>query len=243
MLVLVHAFPIGARLWEPQRDAFPGWRLVAPALPGFDGSELLDRPSIDSYALHLLRQLDELRIARAVFGGVSMGGHVVFAVLRQAAHRVAGIILASTRSAADSAEALASRRRMLQAVEESGPAAVATEMVSRLLGKTTQERRPELVLRVRQMIQGQTAQGIAAAIEVLMSRPDSTPLLASIRVPALVVVGDEDALTPPPEMTRMAAAIPGATFARIEGAGHLANLENTPAFNQVVRTFLEQVRT
>jgi 3-oxoadipate enol-lactonase len=88
------------------------------------------------------------------------------------------------------------------------------------------------------MIEGQRSDGIAAAIRVLMSRPDSTPLLAGIRVPALVVVGDEDALTPPAEMEQMAATIPRATFARIPAAGHLVNFENPVAFNGAVTQFL-----
>ena len=241
VLVLVHAFPVGVRLFEPQLKAGPGWRMIAPALPGFDGSDLLDEASIDAYARHVLALLDELGIGRAVFGGVSMGGHFTLAVLRQAPERVAGLVLANTRSTADTTEALEGRRRMLQAVEVTGPVAAADAMIPRLLGRTTQERRPDIVARVRRMILGQTAEGITAAIRVLMSRPDSTPLLSGIRVPALVVAGDEDALTPPAEMERMAAAIPQATFVRIPEAGHLSNLENPDAFNVAVNAFLGTV--
>lgn len=241
MLVLVHAFPVGVRLFEPQLRAFPGWRLIAPALPGFDGSDLLDRPSVDEYARRVIALLDELRIDRAVFGGVSLGGYVIFGLLRQAAERVAGVILADTRSSADTDEARAGRRKMMQTVRESGPAAVAREMIPKLLGKTSQQTRPELVADVRRMIEAQTTDGIAAAIDVLMSRPDSTPLLATIRVPSLVVVGKEDALTPPAEMEAMAAAIPGAVFVPIDGAGHLSNLENPETFNASVRAFLNRI--
>lgn len=241
VIVLVHAFPVGVRLLEPQIEAFPGWRVIAPALPGFDGSDLLDDTSIDRHALHVLALLDALGIDRAVFGGVSLGGHLTFAVLRQAAARVSGVVLADTRSAADSPEALAGRRQLLQTAEQSGASAVADQMVPKLLGQTTQQRRPEVVARVRQMIESQTAKGIADAIRVLMSRPDSTPLLGGIRVPALVVVGEEDALTPPAEMEQMAAAIPRATFARIAGSGHLANLENAQAFNVAVSEFLRDL--
>ena len=112
---------------------------------------------------------------------------------------------------------------------------------SKLLGKTTLERRPDIVARVQDMIRGQTVERIAAAVMVLMSRPDSTLLLRGIRVPALVIVGEEDALTPPAEMERMAAVIPHATFARIPEVGHLANLENPTPFNAAVSEFLRSV--
>lgn len=237
-LVLAHAFPVGSALFEPQRNAWPGWHVIAPPFPGFDFNPLLDDASIDAYAGHVLSTLDELGVERAVFGGVSMGGHLTFAVLRQAPHRVAGVLLANTRSTADTADVLEGRRRMLQAVEQTGPAAAADAMVPRLLGKTTLESRPEIVARVRQMILGQTAEGIAAAIRVLMTRPDSTSLLRDIRVPALVIAGDEDGLTPPSEMQRMAEAIPGAVFVTIPQAGHLSNLELPGAFNFAVADWL-----
>lgn len=240
-LVLLHAFPVGIELFSPQQDAFPAWRIVTPALPGFDGSDLLVQPTVDEYARHVVALLDELRIERAVFGGVSMGGYLVFGVLRHAAHRVAGIVLADTRSGADSEAALEGRRRALQIVRDGGPTAVADDMLPKLLGETTRRSQPELVTRVRTMIERQSSDAIAAAIEVLRSRPDSTPLLKDIAVPALVVVGSEDTLTPPSDAEQMAAAIPGAQLARIDDAGHLSNIENPGAFNARFQAFLDSI--
>jgi len=116
---------------------------------------------------------------------------------------------------------------------------VAADVVQKLLGKDDTHQRPDIVARVGQMIHDQTPEGIAAAVRVLMSRPDSTPLLSGIRVPTLVVVGKEDTLTPLQEMERMAAAIPRATFVRIPEAGHLANLENATVFNRAVTGWLD----
>lgn len=241
VLVLVHAFPVGVRLFEPQLSAFGGWRIIVPALPGFDGSDLLDHPSADGYGAHVLGLLDELRIDRAVFGGVSLGGYVILRVLRQAADRVSAVILADTRSTPDTPEARAARQRLLQINRQAGPSAVADDGLPKLLGATSHRTRPKLVADVRRMIEAQTADAISAAIEVLMSRPDSTSLLDGIRVPTLVIVGREDTLTPPAEMERMAAAIPGATFVQIDDAGHLSNLENPEVFNREVAGFVRSV--
>jgi pimeloyl-ACP methyl ester carboxylesterase len=238
-LVLLHAFPVGTELFAPQQDAFRGWRIVSPALPGFDGSELLPRADVDDYARHIVALVDELHIDRAVFAGVSMGGYLAFGILRHAADRVAGIVLADTRSGADMEVAREGRRRMLQVVREGGPAAVADEMIPKLLGDTTRRTQPELVARVRSMIERQRAEAIAAAVEVLRDRPDSTPLLTDIRVPALIVVGTEDTLTPPAEVEQMADAIPASRFVRIEGVGHLSNIENPVSFNAELQAFLD----
>jgi pimeloyl-ACP methyl ester carboxylesterase len=239
-LILVHAFPVGVRLFGAQLAAFPDWRVIAPALPGFDGSDRVERPTVDEYARHLADFLDVLGIDKAVFCGVSMGGHVLFALLRRAADRLTGIVLADTRSAADTEEARAGRRRLLEVARTSGSRGIAAEMVPRLLGETSRGSRPEIVHLVREMIEAQMPDGLAAAAHALMSRPDSTPLLNDIRVPTLVVVGEEDTVTPPPEMERMGAAIPGAEFRRVAAAGHLANLENPLMFNALVATWLRR---
>ena len=237
-LVLVHAFPVGAGMFAPQEDAFPGWRLVIPALPGFDGSDVNPDASIDAYAADVLRLLDHLQVDRAVFAGVSLGGYLMFGVLRQEPRRVRAMVLADTRSAADAPGARAGRQKMLHTARTAGPAAIATEMLPKLLGDTTRTRRPQVGDAVRRMIEGQTGESIAAAVQVLMTRPDSTPLLPAIDVPTLVIVGREDTLTPPAEMEQMAAGIAGAAFVQIDEAGHLANLENPAAFNEHVAGWL-----
>lgn len=238
VLVLVHAFPLGVGMFAAQQDAFPSWRVLTPALPGFDGSGLLARQSTDAYARDVLALLDELALPRAAFAGVSLGGYVIFGILRQAPDRARGIALVDTRSSADPEGARPGRQKLLETARESGPAAVAREMLPKLLGSTTQATRPELVSAVSGMIHAQTAEGIAAAVEVLMSRPDSTPLLRAIQVPTLVIVGSEDTLTPPAEMEEMAGHITGARFVRIEGAGHLSNLEQPDVFNAELAAWL-----
>jgi 3-oxoadipate enol-lactonase len=241
VLVLLHAFPLGPGMFERQQEAFDGSRIVMPALPGFDGSDLLDELTADAYAKHIIALLDQLRIERAVVGGVSLGGYVTFSLLRLAPERVAALILADTRSAADTDEARAGRRRLLQTVHSEGRSGVVAEMLTKLLGKTSLETRPELALHVRRLIEKQSEEGIAAAVHVLMSRPDSTPLLSLIRVPTLVIAGEEDVLTTPAEMERMASAIAGARFVRLQGAGHLSNLETSEPFNREVNDFLQMM--
>lgn len=237
-LVLLHAFPLGVGMWRPQLAAFPGWRVVAPALPGFDGTLEAATPTVEAFVRHALAVLDALEVGRAVFCGLSMGGYVTLAAWRLDPDRFAGAVLADTRSDADTAEARAARAAMRERLRVTGQAGVAAEMLSKLLGASTPSVRPEVVDTVRRLIAGQTIAGIDGALQAIMSRPDSTELLAGLWVPTLVVVGEEDTLTPPAEAERIQAGVPGATFVRIPGAGHLSNLENPNAFNAALRGFL-----
>jgi pimeloyl-ACP methyl ester carboxylesterase len=243
--VLLHAFPIGANLWEPQmRSIPPGWRLITPDLRGFGGStetDSISALSMSDYADDLVDLLDELGVERAVVGGASMGGYAAMAFLQAAPARVDGLVLANTRAGADSPEARANRRNMLALVDREGPSGVAREMMPKLLGKTTRETNPAIEATVRRLIKQQSPVAIRAAIHRMMHRSDSTPLLAQATVPALIVTGSEDELIPVDESRAMAAALKGASLEIIPGAGHLANLEQPEAFNRALNAFLARL--
>jgi 3-oxoadipate enol-lactonase len=242
-VVLVHAFPLNARMWEPQLAlAADGWHVVAPHLSGFDGG--VHDPhasSIGDYAGDVIDLLDGLHVKDAVVGGLSMGGYVAFAMLRHASSYVRALVLADTRAQADSPAVTEGRKRMLEMIGARGGAAadaVADDMVPKLLGASTRRLRPDLVERVRALVTSNAPERIAEAVHVLMTRPDSTPLLHTIHVPTLVLVGAEDTLTPPADAEAMRRAISGARLEVVPGAGHLSNLEQPDRFNEALAAFL-----
>ena len=239
-LLLLHAFPLNARMWEGQLAlADTGWRVIAPQLRGFDGGAGDPAAtSVDDYAGDVIDLLDALHLKQVVVGGLSMGGYVAFALLRLAARYVQGLVLADTRSQADTPEGVAGRTRLLQVVQDKGAPAVADEMIPKLLGATTQQTRPAVVEQVRSLVLASSTDGIAGAIRALMTRPDSTPLLASIHVPTLIIVGEEDTVTPPAASEEMHRAISGSELVRIARAGHLSNLEQPESFNAALAGFL-----
>jgi 3-oxoadipate enol-lactonase len=240
-LVLIHAFPLNARMWEAQLEhADRGWRVIAPHLRGFDGGTADPATSsIDDYVADVIDLLDTLHIHEAVIGGLSMGGYVAFAMFRHAPRYFQGLILADTKSQADTAEGVEGRKRMLQLVEEKGPAAIADEMIPKLLGETTRRSRTDIVDQVRALVLASSTVAIAGAIRALMTRPDSTPLLSTIRCPTLILVGDEDALTPPLLAEELHRGIGGSEHVVIAGAGHLSSLEQPVAFNAALARFLD----
>jgi len=243
--VMLHAFPIGANQWEPQMRSIPaGWRLITPDLRGFGGStepDSLSALAISDYAGDVADLLDELSISRAVIGGLSMGGYAALALLQSAPHLIEALVLADTRATADTPEGRANRRNMLALVDREGPSGVAREMMPKLLGKTTRELNPAIEAHVRRLIKQQSPVAIRGAIHRMMHRPDSTALLSQVTVPTLVIVGEEDELTPPEESRRIAEAVAGATLVTIPAAGHLSNLEQPDAFNAALNGFLAKL--
>jgi len=242
VLVLLHAFPIGANLWERQLGAIPkGWRLITPDLRGFGGSTELDSSSAQSmsdYAEDVVDLLAELGIARAVIGGCSMGGYAALALYQSNPEIFEGLILVNTRAGADSPEARASRRNMLALVDREGPSGIAKDMMPKLIGKTTQESNSSVEPFVRRLIKQQSPTAIRSAIHRMMHRADSMPMLSKVSVPTLVITGEEDEMIPVDESRRMAGAVTGAKLVIIPGAGHLSPLEQPEAFNDAVNKFL-----
>jgi pimeloyl-ACP methyl ester carboxylesterase len=240
-LVLLHPFPLNARAWEPQLMlADHGWHVIAPQFRGFDGGDH-DPPAttLDDFAGDICDLLDALHVHEAVIGGLSMGGYVALSIVRHAPRYVQGLILADTRAEADTPAGIEGRKRMLTLVREKGPSAVADEMIPKLLGKTTLTTRPDTVARVRSLVLSNPADAIAGAVTALMTRPDSTPLLATIHRPTLILVGAEDALTPPELSETLQRGISGSDLTVIPRAGHLSSIEQPDAFNDALARFLD----
>lgn len=241
-LVLLHAFPLAADMWQPQLAAVPpGWRIIAPDLRGFGRSSPGSQtgpPSMDDYAEDVVVLLDHLALERAVIGGLSMGGYAAFAVLRSAPARVAALVLADTRAEADDETAKLGRDAMADTLARGGAAAVFERMAPNLLGTSTQASRPDVVETVRTLVLAQPVDGIRGAIHRLKSRRDSSGLLAAIACPTLVIVGKEDRITGVEVAQAMHRRIPGSQCAVIDRAGHLSNLEQPEAFNEALTAFL-----
>jgi len=241
-LVLIHGFPHHRALWEPQlRGLSSRCRCLTPDLRGFGESEVCPPFTIDQYADDMAHLLDALGIERAVIGGLSMGGYIAFAFWRRHRGRVLALILADTRGTPDTEEGRAKRRDLIASARARGSVAVADAMIAGMVGATTRERQPAVVAAVHAMLAGAPLEGVIGALEALAGRADSIPTLATIDVPTLIVVGEEDALTPPADSERLHAGIAGSILEIIPKAGHVSNVERPAAFNHLVGEFLERV--
>lgn len=241
-VLLVHGFPHDRGVWRAQREALDGAlegvRLLLPDLPGFGQSAPLTEPAMDTFADTIAAVLDHAQVEQAVVGGLSMGGYIAFAVWRRHAARVRALVLCDTRSAPDTDAAREKRRALIETARSGGAGAVAEQQLPGQLGKTTRTTQPALVDEVEQMLRRASVRGITDALSAMMARPDSTPDLDTITVPTLVIVGDEDVVTPADEARAMAALIPAARLVVVEGAGHLAPLEQGATVNAALAEFL-----
>lgn len=178
-LVFLHAFPLNRSMWTEQENALSSqFRVMTIDLRGHGESDApLWHYTLDQAADDVCGLLDHLSIKQAVFVGLSMGGYILFAFYRKYAERVKGMVLADTRAQADTEDGKRARFEMAQIAYKRGSSAIADIMIPKLLSPGTIQTRPELVQRVRGMIEGNQVSGIAGDLMAMAQRPDSVPFL------------------------------------------------------------------
>jgi pimeloyl-ACP methyl ester carboxylesterase len=194
---------------------------------------------MEQFADDLAALLDALSITEpVVLCGLSMGGYVAWQFARRHSARLRGLILCDTRALPDSSEAAAGRLKLAEDVVPLGPEIVVRAMLPRLVAPGFRVREPSWIEEIRQVMLGTSPHGIAAASRGMAERADARPWLAAIDVPSLVLVGEQDVISTPAEMSEIASTLPQATFRIIADAGHLAPLENSGPANEAIREFL-----
>ena len=240
-VLFVHGFPFNKSMWEAQTASLSGqFRCIAVDLRGHgDSEDVSGTYFMDTLADDLNSLLDHLNIDNVNLVGFSMGGYVAFAFYRKYGQRVKALILADTRPQPDSPEAKQGRENTAQTVLNDGTDGVAQTLTGRMLAPANLEERPALAQTVKALMTSTPVNGWVGDLRGIAERPDSTDTQGQITCPTLILVGDQDAITPPADSTLMAESISGAKLVEISQAGHLTPIEQPEAFNNALNEFLQ----
>ena len=221
-IVLIPGLVCTAELFAPQAAALwsDGPVTVANTLEG---------ETIDEIAAAILASAPP----RFALGGLSMGGYIALEIMRQAPERVLKLALLDTAARPEAPEGPDKRRGLIARARAGEYEAVLREMMPNLVAP---EHKGDAALIGRLVDMGLAigVEGFARQQEAIISRPDSRPSLAQIAVPTLVLVGAQDAVTPPDRSEEMAAAIPGARLVVVPDSGHISTLEQPDAVNRAL---------
>lgn len=240
-VLLLHAFPLDSRMWAEQQSALADdRRVITPDLPGFGASPLPESdPSLETVADSVAATLDSLGIDRVVLGGLSLGGYVAMSFLRKHPDRVSALILVDTKASADPDAAKENRERIATTVvAERSLRVVLTDVLPGLIGKKTKRRRGEVLSHITDIVREAPPESIAWMQRAMAARPESFDVLGATALPALVVVGEEDEVTPLSEAELMVKALPSAKLVTVAGAGHLSAMEVPDDVTKAIREFL-----
>ncbi len=236
VVLLLHAFPLNRGMWARLITALEKrHRVIAVDYRGFGRSGLPPEALTMEIVTEDVRALlAHLRVERVAVAGLSMGGYVALELYRQAPGIFRGLALCDTKAGADTDEGAKGREAFAKNAIEKGLRWVSDEMIPKLLKPQPDA---QAVNEVRTLIGQATPAGVAAAQRGMAKRPDSSETLATIACPTLVVVGEQDTLTPPTEAEKLVLGIKGAKLVKIPGAGHLPCIENPEQFNAALAEF------
>jgi 3-oxoadipate enol-lactonase len=240
-VVLLHPFPANHEFWIPVAEALASrYRLIIPDLRGHGDSEIGDGPAtMEKHAADIASVLDDANVGRAPMIGVSIGGYVLFEFWRRYRGRTAALGLVNTKAAADSPDAQSARLQAANDVIDRGAEIFFESMVPRLLGKTTRERRPDLVEGAMRMMRKMSPEDVAQVQRGMAARSDSVDTIKTINVATMIITGDEDLLTGFNEAEVMHRHISGSQLRVVPKAGHYSPWEQPEDVTRLLRQFLD----
>jgi 3-oxoadipate enol-lactonase len=243
-LVLLHAFPLSNKMWQAQAEKLSacGFRVILPNFPGF-GENNASSPfySLEQMAGELAELLEYLTIKKAVIGGLSMGGYVLFNLFRMAPEKFSALVLCDTTPSADTAEKKSARFELISKLEDQGAEALVQNILPNLISDFTKQNNPALVERLEGTFLRVNPDSAVNALRAMAERKDHSEILPRISVPTLLIFGEFDKVTNLENARKMNAEIRGSELLIVKNAGHYSNLEQPEQFDTALLNFCRQI--
>jgi len=242
-ILFLHGFPFDRSTWQKQLDFLQVLqRSIAIDIRGFgETSGGNATPSIALFADDLINFMDAHKIEKAIVCGLSMGGYIVLNAIDRYPERFEAIILSDTQCVADTAEQKENRQNAIADVLKNGSENFAETFLEKVFSEKVFMQQPELVEEVKNIILNTHQDSIASGLKAIAIRADMCTSLERIEVPALIICGSEDQITPPAQAEAMHRAIKNSELRTIKGAGHLSNQEKPIEFNRHVLRFIQKI--
>jgi len=245
VIILIHGFPLNKSMWNKQVEMLiENYRVIAYDVRGHGNSTVgTDDFSIELFVADLLGLMDALKIDRAMLCGLSMGGYIALNAVENFPKRFGALILCDTNCIADTPEAKVKRMMSIENIEKNGVEQYANESLKNLFAPESFITNQEKIAVVKKMIMETSVQSLSSTLIALSKRKETCNNLYRISIPALIMVGKEDKITPPDAARQMQKNIKGSILNIIEHAGHLSNIENSYEFNLQLEKFITSIKS
>jgi len=243
-VVLIHAFPLSRKMWSAQSELLVshGFRVILIDLPGFGDHKHSGFYSIEEMARQVAELLESLSIRKAIIGGISMGGYVLFNLFRFAPELFSALILCDTTFLADSEEKRCSRIELISKINNHGAAALVENMLPNLISEVTKQNNTALFAELKEIFLKVNPSSAINALRSMAERPDNSDIINNISVPTLLLFGEFDKVTNLENARQINHLITDSELVVIEDAGHFSNLEQPDQFNIALLNFCRRVK-
>ncbi len=243
-IIFIHGFPVDKSQWEPQLSILQKYtRVIAYDVRGFGKSGSTDEPlSIDLLADDLIQVMNALNVPSAIICGLSMGGYIALNAVNRFRSRICALILCDTNCDADTDDIKEARLEAIRRIEIHGIETYCESFLRKAFSLEAISDNKRSIQAMRRVIMATPATSIINTLRALMDRADTSPTLGSIRVPTLILCGQEDTISGPKKSESLFAGIKGSTMYVFDGVGHFPNLELPHAFNSQLSSFHNHVK-
>jgi len=243
VIIFIHGFPLNLSMWDKQLEALNDkFRLISYDIRGHGESDAgNDVFSIELFVTDLIGFMDSLKVTKASVCGLSMGGYIALNAIEQYPERFESMVLCDTTCKADLPEGKEKRMKAVENIITNGVHNYASESVKNLFASGSFKSNNPAISEVKEMITNTSELSLCSTLLALSSRKETCSKLSEIKVPVLILVGDEDIITPASAAMFMHEGLKNSNLKIINGAGHLSNLENPAEFNQHLIVFFDSV--
>lgn len=243
VVIFIHGFPLNKSMWNKQVEVLKeDYRVIAYDIRGHGDSDTgTENFSIRLFENDLIRLMDKLKIDKASLCGLSMGGYIALNAIVYNPERFDSLVLSDTSCLSDTPEARTKRLNVINTIFENGVSNYADESVKNLFATESFSTKKAEISSVKEMIRNTNEESICCSLLALSARKETCHKLSGIDVPVLILVGEEDKITPPEVSKMMCENIKDSTLHVIQHAAHLSNMENPEEFNNQLKSFFETV--
>lgn len=242
-IIFLHGFPYDHTMWKAQIDELSEkYFCVTYDIRGLGESPVGDgQYTMESFVADLESIINELKLDKAILCGLSMGGYISFRAIEKMEEKFSAVIFCDTRSEADNNEGKLKRAAAIKRINTEGLPPFAKDFITNCFGDDYKKNYKDKFDERIAISSAFNPIGVKGSLLAMLGRNDTTEYLSKIKIPALVICGENDVLTPPAVMKSLAEKIKAAEFVVIKNSGHMSPIENPKEVNEAIKIFLKKL--
>jgi pimeloyl-ACP methyl ester carboxylesterase len=239
-VIFIHGFPYNSTMWAQQiKRLKESYYCIAYDVRGLGDTPPGDGQfTMEMFVDDLISVMDGLDLDKPVVTGFSMGGYITLRAVEREPDRFSSLVLCDTKAEADDDAGRIKRAGAINTIDKDGMEKFASDFVPMTFGKNAPRDIPESYNTILEQAINESPIGVKGCLLAMAARTDTSPVLENIQVPTLLLVGEEDTLTPPSVMQEMHEKIRDSELITVPGAGHMTPIEKPAIVAQSMEDFL-----
>jgi pimeloyl-ACP methyl ester carboxylesterase len=241
-VIFIHGFPYNSSMWSQQiKRLKESYYCIAYDVRGLGDTPPGDGQfTMELFADDLFSVMDGLDLDKPVVVGFSMGGYIALRAVEKEQDRFRSLILCDTKSEADDDAGRIKRAGAISTIDKDGVELFASSFVPMTFGDDAPQQIPETYSSILEQATNESPVGVKGCLLAMAARTDTTSTLTNIQIPTLLLVGEEDTLTPPSVMQAMHEKISNSELITVSGSGHMTPIEKPEIVTQNMEDFLSR---